>query len=171
MTARWWRRNAVALVALAVLVPAGVWAFDQIEGGLVRDAQRDVPAGTSAVMGDWTFGVPSFDPADPSELGAPAGSTALVVRVPVTPGRDEVACMPPTVVDAATGRTWAPWSAADWTPEGQDQSSCVVDSAAPFHLTTLVLLPADAPGDLLVVVPAWRTSDEVRTDLRFEVSR
>lgn len=176
MTGRWWRRNALALVALVVLVPTSVWAFDQIQGGLSRDAQRDIAPSRSAEVLDWTFDVPHLEPVDAAEVRAPAGSTPLVVRVRVTPGRGEVTCSEPSVVDPATGRTWAAARDLRWTRDVEDSSSCLTGddgsgSGAPFDLTTLVLLPGDAPEDLVVVFPGYPSHDEVGTNLRFPVSR
>ena len=176
VTGRWWRRNALALVALVILVPTSVWAFDQIQGGLSRDAQRDLDPGRSAEVLDWTFDVPRLEPVDATEVRAPAGSIPVVVRVRVTPGQGQVSCSEPSVVDPATGRTWAVARDLRWTRDADDSSSCITGgdpsgSGAPFDLTTLVLLPGDAPKDLTVVFPGYPSHDEIATNLRFPVSR
>lgn len=173
MTARWWRRNAVALIALVVLVPASVWAFDQIEGGLARSAEHAVAPGDVLRVGDWAFGTPTVESVDPEEVGAPPGSDPVIVRVPVTPGREDVVCERPSLVDPATGREWTTSFGLD-TPRGLDDPAfCSGESAAPFDLATLVLLPGggDALDRLTVVLPVRLSADEVRSVFRFDVTR
>lgn len=176
MTARWWRRNAVALLALVVLVPAGVWAFDQIEGAPSRSAVRDVAPGESAQVEDWSFGMPRLEPVDPAEVGAPAGSLPVVVRIPVSPGTSAVSCTEPTILDPASGREWAPSNGLDWKRASDDLAYCRIagadgGSVAPFDVTTLVLLPGDAPADLVVSLPAYPSDADGLTNLRIAVSR
>lgn len=177
MTAGWWRRNALALGALAILIPTGVWAFDTIEFGSVRNAQHSVPVGADALVGDWTFAVPEITPVDPEEVGAPSASDPVVVRVRVTPGSDEVMCVVPVLIDPQTGREWWPNYSLDWTRADDELTYCPspIDddgvSAVPFDLTALVLLPADAPDRLLVEFQGYLTSDAVPTDVRFDVTR
>lgn len=177
MTAGWWRRNALALGALVVLVPAGLWAFDAIEFGSVRNAQRAVSPGEDTRIGDWTFAVPELASVDPDDVGAPAGSDPVVVRVTVTPGDAEVSCGVPALIDPDTGREWLPSYDLDWSRDDGELSFCPspVDddgaSAVPFDLTALVLLPADAPDRLLVEVTGNLAADVVPTDVRFDVTR
>lgn len=170
MSARagWWRRNAVALGTLAVLVAAGVWAFDTVEFGAARNAQRSVAPGEAAEIGDWTFAPPTLSRVEPDEVGAPADSNPVVVRVRVNPGSDDVSCTVPTVIDPATGREWRTSYALSWTQDDDESSFCSSEAAAPFDLTTLVLLPGDAPRDLVVEVTGGLGSDAVLTDIRFD---
>lgn len=174
MTRRWWRRNAVALIALVILVPTGVWAFDQIEGGLARSAQHTVAPGESIRVGDWTFAPPTIESVDPAEVGAPAGSDPVMVRVSVTPGRDDVLCDRPGLVDPATGREWATSFGLEAPSGADDIGSCSPDSPEPVDLATLILLPADGAGGLdrlTVTVPISLREDEVRSVYRFDVVR
>ena len=54
VTRGWWRRNALALGAVVILVPAGVWTLDTLEFGAARNAQRDIAPGLDAAVQDWT---------------------------------------------------------------------------------------------------------------------
>lgn len=173
----WWRRNALALGALVILVPAGVWAFDTIEFGSVRNAQHSVPVGAELLVGDWTFATPEIIPVDPEEVGAPFGSRPVLVQIAVTPGEDAVVCATPALIDPTTGREWGPRFDLDRRSEDGERDLCPrpVDdegvSAVPFDLTALVLLPADAPGRLLVEFQGYLASDAVATEVRFDVTR
>lgn len=176
MSAGWWRRNALALAALVVLIPVGVWAFDTIEFGSVRNAQRDVPADSGTLVGDWKFEVPEITSIDPEEIGAPSGSDPVVVRVRVAPGQDAIQCSVPVLIDPETGREWWPNYSLDWTRDDDELGFCpsATDdggSAVPFDLSGLVLLPGDAPDRLLVAITSSRDTDAVATDVRFDVTR
>ncbi len=173
----WWRRNAGALGALVLLIPAGVWAFDTIEFGAVRNAERTVAEGEQISVGDWTFAAPELTSLAPDEVGAPAGSDPVVVRITVMPGDDVVSCMKPVLVDPATGREWWDATALDWSRDDGETTYCPppVDdegvSATGFDLTTLVLLPADAPDRLVVQFSGYLSADDVTTDIRTGVTR
>lgn len=177
VTAGWWRRNAIALGALVVLIPAGAWAFDTIEFGAVRNAERSVPEGSATQVGDWTFAPPELTSLSPADVGAPTGTDPVVVRIPVTPGSDAVSCSTPILIDPETGREWWPARDLDWSLDDDERNICPrpVDddgvSAPAFDLTTLVLLPADAPDRLIVEVGGNLADDDVVTDVRIDVSR
>lgn len=177
VTAGWWRRNAVALGALVVLIPVGAWAFDTIEFGAVRNAQRSVPLGTETAIGDWTFAPPEITSVSPGDVGAPSGTDPVVVRIAVTPGDDEVACSAPLLIDPETGREWWPARDLGWSSADDERNSCPppVDddglSASAFDLTALVLLPADAPDRLIVGFGGNLSADDLITDVRVDATR
>lgn len=171
VTRGWWRRNALALGAVLILVPAGVWTLDTLEFGAARNAQRDIAPGLDAAVQDWTFAPPTLEGLDPSEVGAPPGSTPVEVRVRATPGDGDVICSEPVLIDPATGREWWPSYGLEWNRADEDYEFCPSDSAGPFDLTTFILLPADAPDRLIVQFIANGQGDAVPTEVRFAVDR
>ena len=177
MSGGWWRRNGLALGALVVLVPVGMWAFDTIEFGSARNSHRDVPANEQIHVGDWTFSAPEITPVDPEGVGAPAGSDPVVVRIAVTPGDDAVRCALVALIDPETGREWRQSFGLQWSSDDDDRNYCPspVDdegsSARPFDLTAFMLLPADAPRRLVVELQGSLSSDDFVTDIRTEVTR
>lgn len=168
VTGSWWRRNALALVALSLLVPASVYAIDTIEFGATRDPSRGVASGETTQVGDWTFGPATVTGLDPATVGAPSATSPVLVTVPVTPGDAAVGCGAPTIVDPADGREWRTDFLLAQPLELGQQTSCASDGAVGFDLVHTVLLTGDIDGDLVVVLPAHDGGNGV--DLRFTVS-
>lgn len=169
VTARWWRRNAVALGALVVLVPLSLWAFDTIEVGAVRTADRAVAAGEQTRVADWTLGPATIESLDRTQVGAPAGTDPVVVTIRVDAGDEDVGCSAPTVTEQATGRQWRTVYTLDWTAGDDQQTFCNSEVVAPYDLVYTVMLSHDATGPLVVELPTVFGRDGV--DLRFTVDR
>lgn len=169
VTARWWRRNAVPLAALAVLVPASLFAFDAVEFGAVRNADRVIPAAGQTQVSGWTIGPVTVDSLDPAAVRAPGGSDPVVVTIRVDPGGDAIACTAPTVTEEATGREWRTVYTLEWTATADQQTFCNSDVAGAYDLVYTVLLRDDAVGPLVVELPTVVGRDGL--DLRFAVDR
>lgn len=174
MTRGWWRRNAVALIVLALLVPAGLFALDAIEFGAVRNAERDIAAGSSTSIADWDFGSATVESLDPAAVGAPRGTEPVVVTVRVDRGHRFLRCTPPAIVEPATGRSWTSITTLDWSPPPGSQTSCTSRTGIPYDLVALVLLPAgegQSVGDDLIVELSTASNLAGGLDLRFAVDR
>lgn len=162
----WWRRNAVALVAIAVLLPLGAFALDAIKFGYVRNEPVPLGEGAAYERGDWTIGPAVIRPLEVDAAGTPSGTRAVVVSIRVDPGHDPITCNV-NVVDPADGRTWRPANFADWTEEDGQWGFCSADPVSPYQLVRPFLLPADLDGPLRVVVGVGGAGQPV--DLEFAV--
>lgn len=151
MTRRWWRRNAVALGAVAVLLPLTAVVIGGSEWWLVNQSRpvlpHTVPVGASA---DWA-GM-AWGPATATELPAdagselPAGARVIVVEVPVDPGGDPVACGTPMLRElSGAQRQWSDATAeVDW--DYDRPTGCVSDADGPYTVAAPFLVPDDAVG-------------------------
>jgi hypothetical protein len=153
MRRSWWRRNAAALCALVVLVPASVVALDILEFGAVRNATRAVAAGETTRIDGWEFGPVTVSPLNADAVGAPAGSSPVVVTIPVAAGPQGVSCLLPSVREPATGREWRTITTLEWQPDPEDPTFCTSEPTVPYDLSYAVLLPGDASGPLVVELP------------------
>lgn len=142
---RWWRRNAVALVALVVLVPltAGAMAWQEWRTAFGATHWRSVPveAGGSIELGGASIG-PAALVAVPTDAGVevPADGRALAAQVTVVPGDEPVSCARPRLVELGSGRSWeAEPSPFDW----QGEPSCF-DATSPVLLNVPFAVPTDA---------------------------
>lgn len=170
VTRAWWRRNAVALAVLLVVVPAGLVALDTLEFGTVRNAERSVAAGASTSIADWDFGPVTIEPVDAAEVGAPSGTEPVVVTIRVDRGHRFLGCQAPRIVEPATGRSWMSVTALDWAPPVGAQTTCTSRTGIPYDLVALVLLP-NGVGDDLVVELSTGSTAAGGLDLRFAVDR
>lgn len=159
----WWRRNAVALGALVVLVPASLvviagneWADYYLYRSTVPvDAQVD---GTIE-LGNATWGpVRSVEITDTVDYTVPDGVKVIAVAVPVDPGDEAPSCMAPQLVEQSTGRQWNEMRLELGIPYSLEESaSCVVptdDDPAldPYELILAFGVPDDAEGPFWVEV-------------------
>lgn len=168
VTGGWWRRNAAALIALAVLVPASWFAFDTLQFGIVRNATQDVGAYKTVEVEGALFGVARMSPLDVETVSAPAGTQPVLVVIPVYQRDGSPYCLGVTVTEPATGRTWRSASGVlDWSPAQGQYESCLSESDARFQLVAPVLLADDAVGPYIVEVSVSREHDVL--DLRFAV--
>lgn len=147
----WWRRNALALGAVAILLPATVLIPMGVEWW--RWSQADPVFPTTATAGesiDWAGA--SWGPATAvDETGAfaadaPAGTRVLVIEIPVDPAAETPGCTTPVLRElGGAGREWgAATTEVDWRYE--QPSSCETGSEAPFTLEVPYLVPDDARG-------------------------
>lgn len=166
--AGWWRRNAVALVALAVLVPASWLALDTIEFGTTRNPQQAVDAGTSTTVDGARFGPARLHPLDDDGLDVPAGAQPVLVTVPVAHPVETTSCQGATTTEVATGRTWRAASLVlGWTPGAGQQETCRSETGAAVDFAAPFLLNVDASGPFVVTMSVMR--DGTVVDLRFDV--
>lgn len=146
----WWRRNALALAALVVLIPltVGVIAaneWSQYDAGhatqpiIVQagDAARYDGAGIGPARAEFT-----------DNPAAPAGSRVLRTTTLITPLDGPIACATP-VLRELTGakRQWDEASGLldlDYDPEAH--STCDSERPIRYSLTLHYLLPDDAVG-------------------------
>lgn len=166
---RWWRRNAIALVALAVVIVAGVFAVDRIEFGYVRNTPVAVEEGGTYSLAGWTLGPVTVESLDPDAVGAPAGTDPVAVTMHVEPAAGEFDCRAPKIVEPATDRTWRTENLPDWERDEDQLSFCSSEVFAPYDVVNTVLLLDGLPGHLTVTVPV--TGDGQILDLEFAVSR
>lgn len=167
----WWRRNALALGAVAVLLPVGVLVPAGVEWW--RWSQSDAVFPTTAAAGeriDWagaSWGpVTVEDETGAFAADAPPGTRVLVVEIPVDPVDETPGCTTPVLRElGGAGREWgAALNEVDWRYE--QPSSCETGSRAPFTVSVPYLVPDDAiaPFGIELTVP-----DELPGFLRLEV--
>ncbi|KJQ56121.1 hypothetical protein [Microbacterium sp. SA39] len=146
----WWRRQRVALIALAVAVAAvigvHVW-FDVLPGS---DEPRVIEAQErSAVIAGQNLTV---DSARWSEFEAPSGSRTLSIRVDSDGGPDATTCGLFTLAEAQGDRVWANARSALDVPYEAGESYCLEESG-PYAILAVFLLPDDAGGPFLLDIP------------------
>lgn len=158
----WWRQNAVALGALALLVPAlgatVVWnEWSQSSAGAL-DAPVVVEPGDEARYGDALLGPAEAEfVEDPL---APADARVLRVRIDVDPGDPALPCAEPILreLDGAHREWWADTDelSTDWDP--QFPASCSSEATGPYTLDARWVIPLDATGPFgvdLVSTELW----------------
>lgn len=169
----WWRSNAAALIALAVLLPATVlgaawwewkhafpdssqplWAVDAGESGTVD-------------LADSTWGpIKSKALTDTTGLDVPKDSTVILVGIDVTPHSDKgTYCVPPRLVEQRSGREWATARLELGVQYNSDEpETCVTfskdEKAKPYQLVLPYVVPDDAKGPYWVVIEPNRPGSE-----------
>jgi hypothetical protein len=151
MSRRWWRRNAVALAAVAVLLPVTALVIGGNEWWLVNQSRpvvpTTVPAGTGADWAGMRWGPATLRelPSD-AEDGLPPGAKVVVVEVPVDPGGHPVACSAPVLreLDGAQRQWDDAASEVDW--DYDRPTACVSDADGPYTVAAPFLIPGDAAG-------------------------
>lgn len=164
VTVGWWRRNAVALVALAVLIPAtiaaiGVNEWSQYDAGhptrpmLVKPGESIDYAGAQLSRARGAF----ID--DPS---APSGSRVVRAIVLVEPGETPISCSTPELRELDGGeRRWEEASGElDLPYDPEAHSFCDSELAIRYSLTLYYLVPADAAGPFTIEFAASGTLPE-----------
>ena len=156
----WWRRNRLALIALAVLVPAtalGIGWFEwyQFYGYDARPFRPvAVDEGGTAELGGATWGpVRAVEVTDTSGFDVPDGSTLIGVAVPVDADEAGVWCPSPRLVQQQTGREWESvrWEIGlKYNPD--EPEKCVSDETAPYELIVPFVVPDDVEGPFWVDV-------------------
>ncbi len=146
----WWRRNGIALLVLAVLVPVGGIGISQHErtalAGSGSDAVTAGPSGSVDVAGI-TVGpaTAEFERMD----SAPRGTRVVTVHLPVDTHGDDMSCLSPVLRETdGLQRTWRE-SALELGLDSFDAArptSCPADAGRWFTLVTSYLVPADATG-------------------------
>jgi hypothetical protein len=170
LTGAWWRRNALALLTLLVLVPVGVVAIDALEFGVVRNAERTVAAGATTEIADWSFGPAAVEPLDAAAIPVPRGTSPVMVTVRVDRGHRTLSCLPLTVIEASSGRSWTSVTTLDVELPTDSQTACTSRTGIPYDLVAVILLPDDVTGDLVVELSTTSVQSG-GLDLRFDVDR
>lgn len=150
---RWWRRNAAALIALAVLAPAtfGVIIANEASTNATRAhiVPIEVPAGRPFAHDGAQWGPASareISPVD-DELDLPQGARLIAVTIPVVPGDEEPGCFPPTLIEARGAHRQ--WNQAS-TVLGWNDTSCALMGTEPFDVVVPYVVPSDAEGPFVV---------------------
>ena len=166
----WWRRNAIALVAIAVIVPVGVFALDGLEFAAVRNSERTIVDGMTTEIADWGFGPVTIESVSPEAVGAPPGTDPVEVTIHVDRGHRPLSCFSPTITEPATGRSWSTIRSLDWELPADAQETCTSRTGIPYDLVSIVLLPDDV-GDRLIVGLTTSSNAAGPLDLRIDVER
>lgn len=161
----WWRRNAVALIALAVLVPATFggaawweWKYAYPDSGKPLYAVEPGKSGRVDLEGATWGPAKAKVITDTAGLDVPDSGQLVLVGIDVTPNRAKApTCSPPTLVEQSTGRTWqAARIEIGLTPNSDEPDSCVPtlegETAEPYQLILPFVVPDDASGPYWVVV-------------------
>ena len=164
----WWRRNALALGAIAVLVPLTAVAIGWREWIAVYDAatQRthavDADDDGTATLDGATWGpVKSGVFTADDDLPVPDGAKVIAVKVPVDVADldDPVSCPAPVLVEQSSGRQWSEASTAlelGYDPDAP--LTCISDPTGPYELLVPFIVPVDAEGPFWVEVAPYDTA-------------
>jgi len=149
----WLRRNALALGALAVVLPIAATTIGSNEWATANAylpfAPIDVAEGDSVELYDTEFGPARLrEPTASEEIAAaeaPAGARAVVLEFDVGAGDAALSCS--VTLREAEGERRA------WLPTGS-RSACPYDdeSSLPFTASAAFLLPSDASGPFIADV-------------------
>jgi hypothetical protein len=168
----WWRRNRLALIALAVLVPgtvAGIgWhEWHQYYGFEARPFQPIVvEKGDSAELVDAEWGpVRGGEIEDLSGFDVPDDAKVIAAGIPVDPGPDGVSCETPVLVHQATGREWrTARSEIGLLYDAAEPETCLKSQKGDYELIVPFVVPDDVEGPFWVDV--W-PQEACGTFLRF----
>jgi len=170
----WWRSNALALGAVAVLLPAALggtawWEWKYVYPDSGRPLWAVVPddSGTVQLEGAEWGPVRAKTITDTSGLDMPDDATLIGVTVQVNPlGEKGPTCFAPELVEQATGRSWLPVRGKlglVWDQE--EPEACVPtlegETAEPYQLVLPYVVPADAKG------PYWIEIEPDYAESRF----
>ncbi|WP_203582385.1 hypothetical protein [Microbacterium hibisci] len=149
----WWRANALALGAIALLVPALILTISWNEGpagdATLGTRPLTLDAGESMSYAGATVGPASAAFTDLPL--APQDTRVVSITLRIEPGSRAFGCTTP-VLRETTG-TQRQWNATDdlgreWDPDVQ--TFCDPDDTAPYELELDYLVPADASGPFAV---------------------
>lgn len=149
----WWRRNRLALIACAVLLPAtfGIIGWNEWSTAFAgwRTAAFEAEAGRAVDFGGASWGPATVAEVAPSaEFDVPQGAELIEVTVPVVPGGEEPSCFPPVLRE--TGGAQREWKHGGYLFLGWDDTSCSLMGSEPFELVVPYLIPSDAEGPFVV---------------------
>lgn len=158
VTRGWWRTNAAALVAIAVLVPVTVGAIAVNEWSSYDLGHATKPIhvepGESARYDGARIGPASAEFTDAP--GAPGGTRVVSATVLVTPGDEPISCVSPVLREAGgAGRQWSEASfALEREYDPALKTSCDSDLPIRYSLTLEYLVPEDATGPFVIELSA-----------------
>ncbi|MGZ0712488.1 hypothetical protein ACWPKO_29535 (plasmid) [Coraliomargarita sp. W4R53] len=156
MNRGWWRENAVALVALAVLAPAtfGYIAYNENAVSSSGSATHAIEVAEGDTLSPYARAW--LGPASASfttHPDAPADTVVVEVTVAVDPGRPAISCSSP-VLRETTGAT-RQWVEASTDLGGYDSDRnvfCSSEQSESYTLDLLYLVPDDATGPFAVEI-------------------
>lgn len=156
----WWRRNTLALVALAVLLPATAVAvgwqewYQYFGFGARAVTAVVVPEDETTDLAGAAWGpVRGGEIEDVSGLDVPPHTRLIAVALPVDPGTEGIGCETPMLVEQSTGREWSPVRAEiglDWSAD--EPETCLSDQADAYELIVPFVVPDDVEGPFWVDV-------------------
>lgn len=154
MTAEWWRRNAIALAALAVLIPAtvasiGVNEWSQYDAGHPTRPVLVQPGGAVEYSGAQLSRARAEFVENP---GAPSGSRVVRAMLLIVPGAPPITCGTPELRElGGAQREWEEASLElDLPYDSEAHTICDSDIAIPYSLTLHYLIPDDAAGPFTI---------------------
>ncbi len=171
MTRGWWRRNAVSLAAIAVLLPVtvGVIAVKEWSEWDLGHATKPI---TVEVGDTVTYAGARIGPAKAEFVDdalAPAGTRVISTTVLVTPGATPIACRTPQLRE--TGGAGRQWDEASFELERDfdTERNTFCDSETPirYSLTLDYLVPDDATGPFAIEI---ESGDELPEFVRLVVA-
>lgn len=156
----WWRRNRLALVALAVLIPGtavgiGWHEWHQYYGFDARPFQPVVveDGDTAELLGATWGPVRGGELDDLSGFDVPADVKVIAVGIPVDAGATGVSCSTPVLVHQETGREWGTARAEIGLLSDPDEpESCVKSEKGSYELIVPFVVPDDVEGPFWVDV-------------------
>ncbi|SFS13551.1 hypothetical protein SAMN04487846_2718 [Microbacterium sp. cf046] len=156
MSRGWWRRNAVALVAIAVLLPAtvGVIAVNEWSEWDLGHPTKPilVQPGDAVTYGGARLGPAKAEFTDDS--AAPAGTRVVSATVLVTPGAEPISCLSPLLRE--TTGAFRQWDEASYELDRDFDStrmtSCDSELPIRYSLTLVYIVPDDAAGPFAIEV-------------------
>ncbi|WP_162564204.1 MULTISPECIES: hypothetical protein [Microbacterium] len=149
----WWRANALAVGAIALLVPALIVTISWNERSGVDANRGDHPitldAGASTSYAGATVGPAAAEFTDLPL--APQDSRVVTVTIRIEPGSPAFGCTAPLLRETTGAQRQ--WNATDdlgreWDPEVH--TFCDPDDTTPYELELDYLVPADASGPFAV---------------------
>ncbi|MCR2808647.1 MULTISPECIES: hypothetical protein [unclassified Microbacterium] len=154
MTVGWWRRNAVSLGLVAVLLPvtAGVVALNEWSDWDLGHATKPItvePGGAVDYAGAAIGPARARFADDPA---APEGTRLVSATVLVSPGTEPISCLSPQLREAGgAGRQWNEASAGlDRGYDPDRLTFCDSDLSIRYSLTLDYLVPEDAAGPFFI---------------------
>lgn len=157
----WWRRNAVALGAIAVLTPVtfGAIAWEGWQGYFLyqNSIPVDVAEDDSIDLADTTWGpIRASEITDTTGFTVPSDARVIAAAIPVDPHGELPGCFAPTLVQQSTGIRW-PESRFQLglLSSSEEPTSCVTGDdvpTGPYELIVPFIVPDDAEGPFWVEV-------------------
>lgn len=154
MTRDWWRRSALWLAAIAVLLPVtvGVIAVNEWSDWDIGNPTRQiaVASGEDVAYGGATIGPATAQFTD--DVDAPAGARVITATVLVTPGHEPISCQAPMLREA--GGAQRQWDEAsfelDIEYDADTKTSCDSELPIRYSMTLHYLVPQDATGPFTI---------------------
>lgn len=154
MTRGWWRRNAISLAAIAVLLPVtvGVIAVNEWSEWDLGHATKPitVPAGETVSYAGATIGPARAEFTD--DPLAPPGTRVVSTTVLVDPGDSPIVCRTPHLREAeGAGRQWDEASLElERDFDAARNTFCSSEMPIRYSLTLDYLVPDDAEGPFVI---------------------